>query len=298
MKAISVRIARKKTASQARGQRRHDMREGPQPAYVDPARRDLNSVIQEPRPVHAVRKICEERRQAAGAKRAMRTDAVAVIAGIVTFGTEAQPLVDALSRDEQDRLFAETAEALADKLGTSLEGLVVHRDESATHAHFTLAAVGHDGRPLSKSTGGAMLSSLQDVAAQPWAHLGITRGKPKAQRQAQGEPTSAWVHRSVSQLHADLPAEIAAAQARAEKYQALADKAREKLENTEKDEQKAQKRLEIYERRYAEAQAEISALGDVAQKIGVGLEGVDLEGWRERLSNPSTSNRPAHPKRP
>lgn len=290
MKAISVRI-RHNPATRAKGQRSHDIRAGNQPAYVDAERTHLNSVILETTPTAQLRYLCEARRaeHRPELRKMPRTAAVAT-AGIITFGKEAQPVIDSLSQEEQDRLFLETAEVLADKLGTSLEGLVVHRDEAAIHAHFTLAAVGHDGRPLSKKGGPGLMSELQDLAAKPWEHLGIERGKRKALRQAEGEPISKWVHRSVQQLHADLPREIAQVQAKAEKYERLAAAAREKLENTEKAEAKAAKRLSVYERRFAEAQDEISALGDIFQKVGV-----DLEGWRERLAKDDP--KPTHKKR-
>jgi uncharacterized protein YlxW (UPF0749 family) len=51
--------------------------------------------------------------------------------GIITFGVEAQPIIDALPHAEQARLYQAAAEAVSTEVGTDLAGLVIHRDEAA-----------------------------------------------------------------------------------------------------------------------------------------------------------------------
>ena len=131
-RAASVRLEGK-SLSRAYGQRRHDWRIGPQPKYVDPARKGLNRPLIEPRPVSQIRNEVVALRTARGAKRAMKSNAAVVTAGIITFGIEAQEMFLALTKEQQDEAFRDLARAVAERLDTSLEALMVHCDESAIH---------------------------------------------------------------------------------------------------------------------------------------------------------------------
>ena len=208
MHAVTMRIEHR-SVSRAENQRAHDIRKGRLPDYVNADRSQFNSTIIQPLTGFELRHICEDRRSKAGdRKRAMKSDAAVATTGIIGFSHSAQSIVQALSTAEQDRLFLEHAQAIAEKLGTTLHGLVVHRDETALHGHFQLAAVREDGKPVSKVTTPANLSNLQDHAAECWSSIGLTRGKRKKDRIQDGEPMHKWVHRSVKQLHEDLPQEI------------------------------------------------------------------------------------------
>ncbi len=269
MKAISVRIKHNSPTKHA-GQRAHDLRTGEQNLkYVDYERTPLNSVIIEPKPAAELRQICEARRNASGTyQRRLKSNASVATDGIITFSKEAQAAIEGLSVEEQNQRFQAAAEAIAKALNTTLEGLVVHRDESAIHAHFTLAAYTLDGKPISKSTTRQTLSKLQEIAAETYADLGITRGKPKRQRIADKEPEHKWINRSVQQLHQDLPNEIAELQDQIEKLNQQiaeaterAEKATRNLERTEQklkeasdENKKLQKRLETYQKRLESAQ--------------------------------------------
>ena len=259
---VSTRI-RHSAKHKARGQRRHDTRQGEVPKYVDQSRSHRNSTLLEPMTEGPMRQECEERRKGRGL-RAMATNSAIATDGIITFGSAAQKHVEALPLAEQDRLFQATAEALAKEMGTTLAGLVVHRDESAIHAHFRTHAVRLDGLPVSKRVN---TRKLQDVAAEAWSDLGITRGKPKKQRIADGEPASAHINRSVKQLHDDLPVEIEAAKAKVEAAQEKARiaterlaKAETRLEAAEGNRDRLEKRVATYERRLETAQREIERL--------------------------------------
>jgi hypothetical protein len=209
-RAASVRLEAK-SLSQAYGQRRHDFRIGPQPKYVDSARKSLNRPLIEPRPVSQIRDEVLELRTARGAKRAMKSNAAVVTAGVVTFGIKAQEMFLALTLEQQDEAFLDLARTVAERLDTSLEALMVHCDESAIHAHFELRACNWSGIPLAKATRPTLMIELQDLVFEVMSRHcpGIERGNRKYDRLAAGEDYAGTVHKSVRQLHHDLPLEIA-----------------------------------------------------------------------------------------
>ena len=262
------------------GQRGHDLRIGPQPGYVISGSSDLNRVLMEPLRRVELRTLCLERRARRPSEKAMRSNATVEVAGIITFGKRAQVLFEALDADAQDAAYREVAEAVAKRLDTSLSGLVVHRDESAPHAHFQLPGVTHRGYPVSRVAKIGALRDLQTIAAEVMARHapGIERGTSKAARLAAGEAYGDVVHRSVKELHADLPAEIAAAKAEAAarigvlatEIAAAENKARVNEDRAEKAQlkakgegdkaRKAAKNVETYERRAETAKAELERL--------------------------------------
>ncbi len=310
-KAISVRVA-PLTGRKAAGQRRHDMRDRDHiPDYVDKDRIADNSVIIEPPDPTKLRAEIAANRAAAGQQR-LRADSRTVIAGVITFGAEAQPLIDALPPAEQDRVYTAVAQRIAEETGHALIGLVVHRDESAPHAHFSLRGYRLDakgreipwgrsyefdkeqGREVLRSWGRDAMSRLQDVAAAvpEVVALGITRGERKADRMARGDDAAKVIHRSVRQLHRDLPyeieqrqkelaeteqaivarrgalqaeldrvlAEIQDQQEKAEKNRRLIEEQEAKLAAHRVTEEKAAKRIETYEKREQAAKPEIEVL--------------------------------------
>ncbi len=271
-KTISIRVAHR-SSSKSAGQRRHDTRKSPVPKYVDQSRSDQNSVIIKPAGEAQLRHTCEERRAGRETKRAMRCDAAISTAGIITFGRDAQPVVEALSIEEQDALYLRIAERLAAELKTDLTGLVVHRDEAAPHGHFQMPAVDRDGQPLSQTITPTVARRLQDLAGEEVAHLGIERGVSRAIREARGDDRAKVIHRSVMELHEALPREIEAAQARKlaieqevaaleakrANNERLAEKARQNLEDGKGREEALQKRLAVYEERARKAEERAKA---------------------------------------
>ena len=264
MKTISVRI-KHNSATKHAGQRAHDLRTGKEKLdYVDYSLSPRNSFLIRPASSSELRSICETRRSKRETKRRMKSNASVATNGIITFSKEAQEVIEALPLEEQDERLRAAAEAIAKHLGTTLHGLVVHRDESAIHAHFTLAAYTTDGKPLSKATNRLKVKQLQDVAAKPFADLGITRGKPKEQRISDGEPAHKWINRSVRQLHNDLPAEIKALEQRIEELTEKERRTTERLEKTLRklqdageENEKLQKRVETYQKRLEATQQEL-----------------------------------------
>jgi len=264
---VSVRLATA-TCSRHAGQRKHDLREGIIPQYVEPTRSERNQVVLEPPTpanmadeAHRRRKARYERGELERRPGSPRRDAAVAIHGIITFGSDGQPAIEALDPDDQTRRYQAAAQAAADELGTDVAGLVIHRDESAAHAHFTLHGYAPDGRPVAKKMTKGRLSQIQDAGAQPYQDLGLRRGKPIGVRIAAGEDYATTVHRTVAQLHRDLPAELDAAQQRAAEAQAEAERQERRLEATqqklataESESAKLAKRIENDERRLKDAQ--------------------------------------------
>lgn len=139
-RAASVRL-RTCTLSRAKGQRSHDYRLGKIPAYVMQSRMDLNRTLMELRPLSQVRAENIRLREQAGPQRKMKSNAAVVLSGVITFGHVAAADFETLTPEKQDEAFRALAEAIAAKLNTRLESLVVHLDESTIHAHFMLRAI-------------------------------------------------------------------------------------------------------------------------------------------------------------
>jgi len=278
---INFRIQRTNDASAA-GQKAHDERIGNQPKYVDSSKTHMNSTMLTMYPIEKIREECDRRRMDNGAKRRMRSDAVSVWTGLLSFGKEAQKVFNALPHEKQNELYRKSIEGVADYFKTTVEALSAHRDESADHAHFMYAGVCLDGQPLSNKLNKEIYSEIQDIAASPFNEIGITRGEKKTEKikrmQSDGatkqQIDAATVHRNVHQLHEDLPIEIDTLEQRLlyanavflEKEELLK-KAQDKLEAIKKDTEakngaleKLTQRVETYERRTSEQQVEIETL--------------------------------------
>lgn len=259
-KAISIRIEPLDIAESS-GIKNHVMRKPSKrkdKEHIDRGRSHLNSVIIEPPLPTELRDEMQANRKR-NRQRAMMERARIFISGVITFGHEAKTICNGLPPSGQDEIFKSVAERLARESGHPLIGLVVHRDETSIHAHFVLRGfrIAAGGKEVPWRYGPEFLAHLQTVAAEEVAHLGIERGKPKTKRIADGEPKSAWLHRSVKQLHHDLPAEIAELQKKAEAAKERADK-NERL--AEKAEAKKKDIAEKYRNRQQQAMIERDAI--------------------------------------
>lgn len=236
-------------------QKRHDFRLGAIPAYVDQDRKTLNRTLVSPRPFPAIRDETVRLREQAGRIRKMKSNAAVVLSGIITFGH------------------------IADKLNTSLEELVVHRDETTIHAHFMIRAYDNAGFAVSDQVKLSTTAELQDLTHTVFSrfHSGIERGHRKRDRLAAGASYADTLHRSVRQLHQDLPAEIELKEARVEALEAeevdlvaSIDKTRMHLAKLQDYQrmltEKEEKRLKVYKERLAKKEAEWAAL--MAQQQG------------------------------
>lgn len=295
-RAASTRIG-SATAKTLAGQIRHDLRRGPQPSYIDMSRAHLNRVLVEPDTPTQMRKICEDRRSARATMRAMKSNAAVGTRGIITFGSDAAQLFDALTPDAQDRALLDLTDAIAVRLSTSVHGLVLHLDEATPHAHFTLAAYNVHGEPLAKTTSPRVLSQLQDLTAEILGRHcpGIERGRAYGERLAAGAHFAETVHRSVKELHRTLPADLQAKRAKvaemAELERAAASRVEEMQERVRKLEQKSElsekevKRLQTYEKRLTDRLEELREAQSASEAARIEAE---------RIADLAHSARKAH----
>lgn len=316
--SVSVRVEHR-NMGRAAGQRRHDTRSGVSPQYVDTERSVQNSILVEPKREAELRQICEERRARRSPKRARKRDAAVATVGILTFSRDAQPIIEALSVAEQDALYRKAAEAIAERLQSTVTGLVVHRDEAAPHAHFQLPAIGQDGIPLSKKITPTVATELQDLVGSIYAVHGIHRGTSKAERIARGEEPEKIHHRSVAELHRTqlqdyakeleaeqqrmeqagaereaLEQELAELTAKAEKNRRLLAEQQAKLEAGRVSEEQARKRMEAYERREHAALSRVLQLQTKVDDLSLAQEHLEpvvqhLRKEQERLE-PQVAN--------
>lgn len=192
---VSIRLEHRE-AGRAGGQRSHDLRQGRIPGYVDRSRTDSNSILIEPQDEAGLRAIIAERR--VGKKRALMSNASLSCNGILTFGKEAQSVMNGLSVEEQNGLILRSCEDVAKRLDNTLSGLVIHRDEQAIHAHIQMSSWTLSGKAVSTVIDREIASELQDVAAGAFSTLGISRGVKKEERIKNGEKPR---HKSVKELH-------------------------------------------------------------------------------------------------
>lgn len=266
-KSLSFRISNPLTRQELVGQRMHDMRLGRQPTYVCADRTPLNTTLSLAPGYDSLKnawtRLLDRDEAAMDARRVKKTARKALWrSAILTFSSEAQKALAGRDPDDEAKAYFED---FGRRHGVRLLWVVAHRDESAIHYHAAVEGIRADGRALRLQI--ADVSNEQDIAGQHFAHLGIQRGRRKAARMADAEPASAYINRSVQELHRDLPSELEAARsalaetfASIEKHQARAESARLKAEEYTADAQKAQARLQRYEERARHAQARWEAL--------------------------------------
>lgn len=276
-KAASTRLELR-SAHRLGGQRKHDLRIGRQPAYVDPLRREHNRVLVAPATPALMRRLCADRRALRDTQRAMKRDAAVAACGVITFGAEAGGLFERLTAAQQDAAFMDLSEAIAERLNTTLHGLVVHLDETTIHAHYQLAAYNREGIPLSKATRPAVMSGLQDLTSEIMGRHcpGIERGHRYGDRIAAGAAFRETLHRTVRQLHQDLPremdekrAQVADASARVDEMRARVAKLQNKADLTDKETKRLatyQKRLEDRIKELEDARSEEMRLAGIARE--------------------------------
>ena len=203
MMQVSFRVKNLK-GGEASGAMAHDFRRKI-PNYVDLTRTSKNAIlVGGPPDVSAsIRDQGERVRSRTGKK--IRKDANLFLSGILTFSKDARSQVNESPPDQQAQEFSEK---FASENRIKLIYLVRHVDESTTHYHCLWENITRDGESAKNKLSPPILSKWQDVAGQVFSPVGIGRGIPKSVRLAAGEPMSAVVHRSVKQLHEDLPREI------------------------------------------------------------------------------------------
>jgi hypothetical protein len=141
-------------ASRLLRQRQHDLR-AHVPHYADRSRTAKNSVLIAPPIPSSVLAEANVFRRYYGL-HLLRAGSAVAYAAVIEFSPDAQAMLDQIDLIEQDRLIAAVASQIASTAGTTVIGLVVHRDEAALHAHLLLR--GYDLR-----TGRAVRISHKDT---------------------------------------------------------------------------------------------------------------------------------------
>ena len=210
-RAIIVRFQRV-IRHQLSGYRNHDLRRGPQPNYVDGEREHLNRYLIPPPEPTVLIKRAEALHTKSGSEKGMYRNAATSISGLVAFGREAQADFLALPIEDRDAAIMAVGKAVEKDTGCRLVGAVIHYDETAPHAHLTLEARhAESGKPFTKV---AHLARLQTIAAEIIQDFApnIKRGTRR-----KGEVGLGPKYRTVTQMHHELPAEIAALEAERKK---------------------------------------------------------------------------------
>lgn len=265
-------------------QRRHDLRIGAQPGYVNPDPPEPNRILIQPMTTAELKKLAKERRDQRDMTRAMKSNAGVAVVGIIGFGIEAQKMFQALDAATQEKALRAAVARVAADLRTSETGLVLHLDESAGHAHFSLCGYDVDGQPLSTWMGRGVLRDLQTALHEELRAFmpDLERGRSRRARAEAGAAPHELVNRSVEELHIDLPFEIGAKrkeladlEEKIRKNEARAKKARTKAAADGERAAKALRNAETYERRASEAEGKVEELEAQIKAMEKRLEGVE-----------------------
>jgi predicted nucleic acid-binding Zn-ribbon protein len=265
-------------------QRRHDLRIGAQPGYVNPDPPEPNRIFIQPMTTAELKKLAKERRDQRDMTRAMKSNAGIAVVGIIGFGIEAQKMFGALGPDAQEKALRAAVARVAADLRTSVSGLVLHLDESAGHAHFSLCGYDVDGQPLSTWMGRGVLRDLQTALHEELRAFmpNLERGRSRKARAEAGAAPHELVNRSVEELHIDLPFEIEAKrkevaelEEKARKNEVRAQKARAKAQRDEARAEKALRNAETYERRASEAEGRVEELEAQIKAMEERLEAIE-----------------------
>lgn len=256
--------------SKTAGQRKHDLRIGKQPEYVDEKRSPENRILIKPKTADEMKKRAVERRNRKPRKRAMKSNAAVSFSGIITFGHLAHLRFERLTANQQDDAFLELAQSIADRHGADLTGLVVHVDEAGLHAHFQMDAYDENGDALSDKVKRADLRALQDLTAEVMAkHCpGIERGQGKVERLKAGASPAEVVYKKPAEMRRALAQDLEAAKTQKTDLEAERDKLAARIAKLEAfgDDltKKGEKQLEMAKSRLQTKEDEIAA---VEQKL-------------------------------
>lgn len=265
-------------------QRRHDLRIGPLPDYVNLEAPEPNPIFIQPMTTAELKALAKERRTQRETSRAIKSNAGIAVVGIIGFGIEAQKMFGDLDAATQEQALRAAVGRVAADLRTTVSGLILHLDESARHAHFSLCGYDVTGQPLSTWMGRGVLKQLQTALHDELRAFmpDLERGRSRKVRADAGAAPYELVNRSVEELHTDLPFEIelvrkelAELQEKARTNEARAEKARAKAEADDARTAKALKNAETYERRAAEAKDRIAALEAQVSDLEVKLAAID-----------------------
>jgi len=266
--AISIRIDYKKSSGAA-NQHAHNSRKVT-PSYADSSRISDNvTLCQSDEKLSDIARDIEQFCKSKNGRK-WQKNSNHFIDGIITFSRGAKidnkPELDICARNFISKMIDGNS-----LRKDSLVQLIRHEDESRTHFHFMLMNQQENGRSARRSFDRSALKKLQDLGGEAFSSMGITRGISKVDRLKE-DPSANVIHRSVRQLHEDLPREVAnlenvlleqkTAIEKNKRYLANTKNKISNIENEGKSEfqklQKLQKRVEKYENRIENQQKEMA----------------------------------------
>lgn len=275
-------------------QQAHDLRKGPQPKYVKKSLSKDNRKLVGYASGPELWNICEERRKQRNLKRGMKSNAQVGWSLLIGFGHEAHEWFEQLTKERQDAAFREVAERIAERLNTSLHGLMVHVDETSLHAHGMFAGFDKEGMPLTETAKRGALRDMQTITHEVMLKYDdrFERGKSRMERLKEGEEYADTVHKSgremrqglaedIPRLRADIAemeTKAAGLQAKMEKNERLSARSQEKAKEAADNEEKAAKALknaQTYEKRLTDAQEALRATEERIQALSARIEQLD-----------------------
>jgi len=281
MGQLSARVMFK-TLKQAVGQHHHNDR-SKVPSYCDPERIGMNRTLKAfPTETYTKRNGDEVVREVSlrsmanemelsykkAIGRKWQSNSCHFIDGVLTFSSSA----DLSDKAMLDQCALSTMDEIIKKhelREDALIEMVRHEDETRTHYHFMLKNQRLNTTSARRSFDRVACSELQDLAGAAFACMDIHRGTPKQERIDKGEPKHKYIHRTVKQLHEDLPLELAQAQA------VLANCSTQ-VTSAEKHLDRVQKTTKLSEKKMDKVQAKTSHANDVLIKTKAVLEQTNL----------------------
>jgi len=234
----------------------HDTRQGTDLQYVNKQLSHKNSILVQYSTVQQIESLCIERKQKSNfkTKKLLKNQSIGAI-GIIGFSIKAQEIFNKISTEAQNERFRTAILLLSRALNNSCVGAAVHRDEQSVHCHFIFPAICNDGYSVSTKivhlgNGSYRLggSKIQDIVAQAFFSLDIYRGTSRVIKPEGYSPEYDTIHRSVRELHYELPARIQQLKAQIfelEVQKEIYEKYLKQIPQEEVIQQLAQKEIEI-----------------------------------------------------
>jgi len=298
MATLSMRV-KFKTTRQAMGQHRHNDR-SKVPSYCDPDRIKLNKTLKAfPTETYtkrngdeivrevSLRSMADEIESSYKKEigRKWQSNSCHFIDGVLTFSASA----DLSDKDTLDQCALRTMDAVIKKHELRKDALIEmvrHEDETRTHYHFMFKNQRLNTTSARRSFDRDACSELQDLAGAEFACMGIQRGTPKQERIDNDEPVHKYIHRTVKQLHEDLPRELAQAQA------VLAN-CSVQVVSAEKHLDRVQKTTKLSEKKMDKVQTKTSLANEALTKTEAVLDQTNLMVENARLEQSDAEQRKA-----
>ncbi len=197
--------------------------------------------------------------------RQLRSDTGIIIEGIITFSKESRDFVNNDQNwEELDKRAIEFVKNLEQIWNSKAIYVVRHSDETTTHYHYALMNYDYKNhRTIRARLKKKDTSQLQDIVADVFSDLGFKRGKHLAQRIQEGDENT-WNWGNVAQIHQRMLEEIELMRKEKEelendisKYEELARKKKEKMQNIQEELEKKRREKEIIDEEIEEIEKKI-----------------------------------------